>query len=236
MEATESVVDDTLAAIIIEPVQGSSGVIPANREFLDYLRKAADRTGAVLIFDEVVTSRLHHSGMQGYHGIIPDLTTVGKYLGGGFSFGAFGGRSNIMAMFDPRTGGLPHSGTFNNNAFSMSAGAVACQVVTQDVITLANDLGDRLRDGINQAGQLSSTPLVSATGFGSMIGVHFAGPLAPKLLQAFFLHMLNEGIYVGRRGFLAINMMHREKHILEALDAVRRFFEGILVKNMEGSD
>ena len=80
--------------------------------------------GAVLIFDEVMTSRLAVGGAQALLGITPDMTTLGKYLGGGLSFGAFGGRADLMATFDPARGGLSHAGTFNNNAFTMAVGAV----------------------------------------------------------------------------------------------------------------
>src|SRR4029077_7783937 len=91
-----------LAAILIEPMLGGSGCIPATREFLAALRALATEVGAVLIFDEVMTSRLAPGGLQEVHGITPDMTTLGKYVGGGMSFGAFGGRTDLMEWFDPR--------------------------------------------------------------------------------------------------------------------------------------
>ncbi|HXC89829.1 MAG TPA: aminotransferase class III-fold pyridoxal phosphate-dependent enzyme, partial [Stellaceae bacterium] len=104
-----------LAAILVEPMQGTTGCIPAARAFLAGLRALADETGALLIFDEVMTSRLAPGGLQEAHGILPDLTTLGKYLGGGMSFGAFGGRPDIMERFDPRRpDAFQHAGTFNN--------------------------------------------------------------------------------------------------------------------------
>lgn len=229
IEQCQTVIDDTLAAIIIEPVQGA-GVIPASREFLQFLREAADRTGAILIFDEVVTSRLHHSGMQGYYGITPDMTTIGKFFGGGFSFGAFGGKAAIMDILDSGAGGISHSGTFNNNAFSMRAGAVACELVSEEAIARTNFLGDKLRDHINRCGRLASPPLIWATGIGSMVGIHFAEPLKPRLMEAFFFFMLNEGIYIGKRGFFALNIMHKEEHIERASQGIRRFVEAVLTE------
>src|SRR6185437_12447639 len=112
-----------LAAILIEPMLGGGGCIPAEREFLAALRTLASETGAILIFDEVMTSRLAPGGLQEVHNIAPDLTTLGKYVGGGMSFGAFGGRADLMEWFDPRRkDGFQHAGTFNNNVLTMTAG------------------------------------------------------------------------------------------------------------------
>jgi len=128
LEAVESLVRAhraELAAILIEPMQGTTGCIPAERSFLAGLRAMADETGALLIFDEVMTSRLAPGGLQEAHGIYPDLTTLGKYVGGGMSFGAFGGRADIMERFDPRRpNAFQHAGTFNNNVLTMNAGLV----------------------------------------------------------------------------------------------------------------
>src|SRR5499427_1604402 len=114
-----------LAAILVEPMQGTTGCIPAERSFLGGLRALASETGALLIFDEVMTSRLAPGGLQEVHGILPDLTTLGKYVGGGMSFGAFGGRAHLMERFDPRRpDAFQHAGTFNNNVLTMNAGLV----------------------------------------------------------------------------------------------------------------
>src|SRR5215469_5725539 len=114
-----------LAAILVEPMQGTTGCIPAERAFLAGLRALADEAGALLIFDEVMTSRLAPGGLQEAHGILPDLTTLGKYVGGGMSFGAFGGRADLMERFDPRRpDAFQHAGTFNNNVLTMNAGLV----------------------------------------------------------------------------------------------------------------
>ena len=97
-----------LAAVILEPMMGGGGCIPAEPEFLAVLREETDKQGAFLIFDEVMTSRLAPGGMQERTGVTPDLVAFGKYLGGGASFGAFGGRRDLMARLDPREPGLPH--------------------------------------------------------------------------------------------------------------------------------
>jgi glutamate-1-semialdehyde 2,1-aminomutase len=115
-----------LAAVLIEPMLGSAGCFPASPEFLAMLREETKKRGIVLIFDEVMTSRLHPKGLSAELGIAPDLKTLGKYIGGGMSFGAFGGVREIMARFDPaRADALPHAGTFNNNMLTMTAGLAA---------------------------------------------------------------------------------------------------------------
>src|SRR5262249_48584537 len=114
---------DELAAILVEPMLGSGGCIAGDRRFLEALRDASSACGAVLIFDEVMTSRLSAGGLQKAARVSADLTPLRKYLGGGLSFGAFGGRHDIMEQFDPRRpNALPHAGTFNNNIVTMSAG------------------------------------------------------------------------------------------------------------------
>jgi glutamate-1-semialdehyde 2,1-aminomutase len=112
-----------LAAVILEPMMGGGGCIPATRDFLAMLRAVTSETGTLLIFDEVMTSRLAYRGLHGAHGINPDLVTLGKYLGGGASFGGFGGRADVMDRFDPSSPhAFSHGGTFNNNVLSMAAG------------------------------------------------------------------------------------------------------------------
>jgi glutamate-1-semialdehyde 2,1-aminomutase len=120
---------DSLAAVIVEPMMGSAGCIPASAEFLAMLREETQRNGALLIFDEVMTSRLAPGGVQELHGIRPDLTTLGKFWGGGFAFGAFGGARSVMKHLDMRAGGaLSQGGTFNNNVMAMTAGLVGARL------------------------------------------------------------------------------------------------------------
>ncbi len=206
-----------LAAILIEPMQGSGGCIPAEPAFLAALREAATRCGALLIFDEVMTSRLAPGGLQSLRGVRPDLTTLGKYIGGGMSFGAFGGRAEIMDRFDPRRpDALPHAGTFNNNVLTMSAGLVGLtEIYTPQAAAALNARGDALRDRLNALCRAADAPM-QFTGLGSMLSVHFRrGPIRnaadaaagdQKLKELFFFDMLAAGIWLARRGMMALSL------------------------------
>ncbi|WP_432842257.1 aspartate aminotransferase family protein [Dactylosporangium sp. CA-092794] len=203
-----------LAAVILEPLLGGGGVIAAAPEFLHAVREVTTRHGIVLILDEVMTSRLAPGGLQGVHGVRPDLTTFGKYLGGGFSFGAFGGARDLMGRYDPASNGaITHPGTFNNNVLSMAAGAAGLrEVFTPDVVVAHNARGDDLRRAMNDV-FASARVEMSATGVGSLIGIHFqTTPIArpddvrPATQQRALLHleMMARGYYFARRGYLAL--------------------------------
>ena len=200
-----------LAAILIEPMLGSGGCIPALPDFLRALRLAASDAGAVLIFDEVMTSRMSGGGQQARVGVVPDLTTLGKYVAGGMSFGAFGGRADIMDLF---AGRLPHAGTFNNNVLSMAAGRVAMgDIFTAAVADALFARGEAMREALNAA--CAGVPM-HLTGLGSMAVPHFRrGPLdrayvatavEDDLRELFFLDMLQEGLYLARRGMVALSL------------------------------
>lgn len=222
-------VDREVGAILVEPVQSAGGMIVATKEFLNFLRTLADSLGAVLIFDEVVTSRLAFNGLQGFYGITPDMTTLGKYLGGGLPFGAFGGKKEIMDQFDPQAETrekLSHSGTFNNNIFTMSAAVAAAPLVTEEAIDKINGLGNRARQGINEIVKGTSLEgVLVATGMGSCIGIHFSGTDANELRNAFYYHHLQRGLWLGQRGFLALNFAHVEADVNKVLDAVKEFVD-----------
>lgn len=206
---------DRVAAVLIEPVLGSAGCIPADAEYLAMLRDSADEIGALLIHDEVMTSRLGPHGASELYGVRPDLITLGKYLGGGVSFGAFGGRADLMARFDPTSpDALPHAGTFNNNVLSMAAGlAGLTEVLDDDVLIDLNARGDRLREGLNDV--VAPHGWV-ATGRGSMVGLHpVPGPVrSPDDLadaddrrrELLYLELLERGWYMARRGFIALSI------------------------------
>jgi glutamate-1-semialdehyde 2,1-aminomutase len=198
--AAAELVDEDTAAVLVEPMLGSGGVIPGDRAFLRALRDATRDRGALLVFDEVMTSRLAWGGLQEVLGITPDLTTLGKYLGGGLAFGAFGGRRDLMERFDPaREDAWQHAGTFNNAVLTMAAGAAGLtQVLTPDEIARLNALGDRLRDGIAALG-------VRATGYGSMIGLHD--------VEDAFYGMLERGYWYARRGFVALSLPLTEQDV-----------------------
>ena len=206
---------DRLAAVVVEPVLGSGGVIPATREFLQTLQEEARAHGVLLILDEVMTSRLSPSGAAPLFGLTPDLLTLGKYLGGGLSFGAFGGRADLMGRFDPsQPGALPHAGTFNNNVLSMAAGLAGLTQVLDDArLEALNARGDRLREQLNAV--MAPHGWV-ATGMGSMVGFHpVSGPVrSPADLadaddrrrELLFLDLLERGFYVAPRGFIALSI------------------------------
>ncbi|KAL7787181.1 putative acetylornithine aminotransferase [Trichoderma ceciliae] len=149
MEETMKIVDNlppqSLAAVLIEPVQGSGGCRPASREFLSYLRDIADRLGAIFIADEVMTSRLGPHGFLATTGLRADLMTLGKYVAGGMTFGAFGGRRDIMELFNPANGPMAHAGTFNNNVLSMAAGIVGLGIYSEQEVDALKALGNSLR-------------------------------------------------------------------------------------------
>ena len=206
---------DRLACVIVEPVIGSGGVIPADPEYLAMLREETAALGILLVLDEVMTSRLAPQGAGAAYGITPDLMTVGKYLGGGLSFGAFGGRADLMRRFDPTApDALPHAGTFNNNVLTMAAGlAGLTDVLSDDRLDDLNARGDRLRMSLNDAVQEFGW---IATGRGSMVGLHpVRGPVkAPDDLadaddrrrELLFLDLLERGWYMARRGFIALSL------------------------------
>lgn len=205
-----------LAAILVEPVLGSGGCLPADREFLELLRRRADETGALLVFDEVMTSRMAGGGMQELLGITPDLTTLGKYTGGGMSFGAFGGRVDVMARFDPRQpDSWPHAGTFNNNVLSMAAGyAGLTEVFPPAACRDLFDRGERLRARLDELGRRHGAA-ARWTGLGSMLTVHFQHepPTAPRDMrpaaaqrELFHLDMLDRGFHLARRGMIALSL------------------------------
>ncbi|KAL2814185.1 putative acetylornithine aminotransferase [Aspergillus granulosus] len=227
IEKTRAVLSFDIGAIIIEPMQSAGGMRPAGKEFLVFLREAANTLGAVLIFDEVVTSRLDFHGLQGVVGVTPDMTTLGKYLGGGLSFGAFGGKKEIMAQFDGQSDSrrkLSHSGTFNNNIFTMTAAVAASKIVTKERINQLNALGDKVRQGIaaivNDAGKPGQ---VIPLGVGSCVGIYFPGEDGNLLRELCFFYLLSKGLWIGRRGFLALNFAHDEADIDRFLESFREF-------------
>ncbi|HEY6334253.1 MAG TPA: aminotransferase class III-fold pyridoxal phosphate-dependent enzyme [Alphaproteobacteria bacterium] len=208
-----------LAAIIIEPMMGSGGGIPARRDFLEALRGAATKHGIVLIFDEVMTSRLSSGGLQKKLGILPDLTSFGKYIGGGLTFGAFGGKRALMERYDPhKPGYIGHAGTFNNNVLTMAAGVAGLtHVFTPEAAERLNAAGDALRDKLSAIGRKLGVPVI-VNGVGSILAVHFqskpierpadaeATPVAARSL--FHIEMLARGYYLARRGFISLSVEH----------------------------
>ena len=213
-----------LAAVIVEPMLGGGGCIPATEEFLTTLREQTDAVGAMLILDEVMTSRIAPGGLHGHHGIMPDMVTLGKYMGGGLTFGAFGGRADIMSRFDPREANAwPHAGTFNNNVLTMAAGlAGLTKVFTPAAVEALNAKGDYLRQRLQAAIDRHDAP-VQVTGMGSMTSYHFARtpidspydiPATPPALKALVhLDLIDLGYYVARRGMINLSLPTTDQDI-----------------------
>ena len=224
----------TVACVLVEPMLGASGCIPGDPAFLAGLREATREAGALLIFDEVMTSRTGAGGLQARLGIRPDLTTLGKYIGGGASFGAFGGRADVMSLFDPgRPGALPHAGTFNNNVISMAAGhAGLTQVYTRQTAEWHTERGDRLREDLARAFRAAAAPF-QVTGVGSLLAVHAAtAPVRglsdlsgsdPRLLELLFLDLLELGYYLAPRGYMALSLALTSSQLAGFVEAVGKF-------------
>jgi glutamate-1-semialdehyde 2,1-aminomutase len=227
---------DALAAILVEPMLGSGGCIPAEPGFLAGLRALADETGALLIFDEVMTSRLAPGGLQEVHGILPDLTSLGKYVGGGMSFGAFGGRADVMAHFDPRRpDAFPHAGTFNNNMLTMKAGLTGLtRIYTPEAARSLNASGDRLRERLNAVARRRGLAM-QFTGLGSMMAVHMtdrpirtsadAASGHAQLRDLFYFDMLARGVWIAKRGMIALSIALDDEDCDRFVAAVEEFAE-----------
>lgn len=229
---------DDLAAIIVEPMIGSGGAIPSDRSFLEGLKAVTQERGAVLIYDEVMTSRMYDgSGVQSQMAdeLKPDLTTLGKWIGGGMSFGAFGGRREIMQLFDPRIkGSLAHAGTFNNNVLTMAAGRVGLgKVFTPAKARDLHERGEQLRKKLQK---VSEGSLMKWTGLGSVMNVTFTttpvekikcpgdfGKPVTELGDILHLFLLERGFYMARRGFIALSLALTDKDLDGFVDAVQNF-------------
>lgn len=223
-----------IAAILVEPMIGSGGGFPAKRDFLQGLRELATKHGTLLIFDEVMTSRLGPHGLQGRLGVTPDMTTFGKYLGGGLTFGGFGGRADVMDVFNSRKPSyITHAGTFNNNILTMAAGVAGLtKVYTTGLISELNDRGDRLRDRMNAIARELNIA-ATATGLGSVMNVHFhAGSVenpedfasTPMEARALFhLEMMQRGFYIARRGLISLSIAVTDKDVDAFVDAYEDF-------------
>lgn len=228
IEATGAEIQEDIGVILVEPMQGAGGSVLGTRAFLSFLRDEATRIGAVLIFDEVITSRLVYGGLQEYFEIIPDMTTIGKHFGGGLAFGAFGGRRDIMQQYESdRESPLFHSGTWNNNRFTMAAGSVGTSLLTRAALTRTGRLGDMLRDGIQKIFEGKNPSPGVVRGFSSVVGIGFHGPNAEKIRDALFFYLVKRRIYIGRRGFMALNILHQEAHVKQTLQAVQDFCDEV---------
>ena len=226
---------DELAAVIVEPMLGSVGMLPATHEFLAMLREFTTENGVVLIFDEVISFRVAPGGSQEYYGVTPDMTSLGKIVGGGFAVGAFGGRHDIMGMYDPTSGPrVAHAGTFNANPATMLAGSVTLEQLTPEVYRRLAEVTERLRHGLREAGQDLEVP-VQVTGLGSLFGIHFMedslvgyrdiARADAKFRHQVFLGLLNEGILIAPNLVGAVSTVIAEPEVDAFVDAFRRVLQ-----------
>ncbi len=220
-----------LACLIMEPVVSNFGYLPGEPDFVRGLRELTAELGIVLIFDEVQSFRLAPGGAQETFGVVPDMTALGKIIGGGTPVGAFGGRAEIMELFDPTHGAtIPHAGTFNANPVTMAAGEVVMNRLTPDVYDRMNALGDQLRAKLRAVfDELDVTAQV--TGIGSLFGIHFTNEKIVDyrsvvrsdrtMRQALFTGLLNEGVLLQTGNGGAMTSLTTEAEIDTLVDATR---------------
>lgn len=235
VELTERILREQagqLAAVLVDPMPNRAGLVPATAEYMESLARVAKETGTLLIFDEVITLRLGYHGAQGIWGIKPDLTTLGKIIGGGYPIGAVGGRAEVMAVFDPSSGkpALPHGGTFSANPISMRAGIESLRLLDRAAFARLEAMGNRVRQGIDAAFERLGIP-GRTTGLGSLLKVHFTSsavvdyrtaylsPAASKLLATFNLGLLNRGVLSASYGLMALSTSMTDDDIEQVIAA-----------------
>lgn len=225
---------DTIAGVLIDPMPNRAGLIPARQDYLRAMVEIAHAAGSLVIFDEVISFRLGYSGAQGLWGIAPDLTALGKIIGGGFPVGAVGGRADIMAVFDPTRGkpALPHGGTFTANPVTMRAGLAAMRALTPESFAHLDRLGALLREGVTVS--LERHRLAGqCVGLGSLFKVHFTahpitdyrsvypGQSERRRLDEFHKGLLGRGVLSASYGLFALSTAMSEadaRAILHAID------------------
>jgi glutamate-1-semialdehyde 2,1-aminomutase len=235
---------EKLACVILEPVLGAGGMIPAEKKFLIGLREYCDDTGAQLIFDEVITGfRLGLSGAQGYFGVKPDITVMGKIIGGGFPIGAVCGLREVMERMDHTKYSGPdyayHGGTFAANVITLAAGLATINILEHSpVYEHVDRLGSEARDSLNSIFEQNAFP-AQATGIGSLTAIHTAGKNPIKdaksyaecdhdLSMKLFRHLLENGILMLLPEMLhaAISYAHTDDDIRDLTSTVEKFVKG----------
>ena len=225
IERTRKVIEENhkdVACIIIEPIMGSAGQITPDIEYLKFLREITTEYNIVLIFDEVVTGRLSLGGAQKHYGVTPDITSLGKIIGGGTPVGAFGGKKEIMEMYDPRQKKMYHSGTFNGNAVTMAAGLAAMSAYDQEAVDYVNMLGKKFKDGVLDIyGRLGLNMQVS--GEGSIYNILFTDKKVTnyrdvaaaheELNKILYLDLLTRGVFDAERGMFCMSTAMTESDV-----------------------
>ena len=229
---------EEFAAVILEPVAGNMGCVPPAEGYLEGLREITARYGTVLIFDEVMTGfRLAFGGAQERYGVTPDLTTLGKVIGGGLPVGAYGGRREIMDQVAP-SGPVYQAGTLSGNPLAMAAGLATLRLAGQPAFyDRLEELGERWRKGMSEAASAGSRPF-TINQVGSMVSIFFKGGSVTDFASAaasdteafkdFFWHMLSRGIYLAPSQYEAgfISTAHSEEDLQRTFEAAGDWFEG----------
>ena len=227
---------DDLAAIIVEPVAGNMGLVPPAEGFLQYLRDQCDQTGAILIFDEVMTGfRVDPAGAQGLYGVFPDLTTLGKVIGGGLPVGAYGGRRDLMDLVAP-TGPMYQAGTLSGNPLAMAAGIACLELLRgENRFEKLNATGAMLDEGMQEAASEHGLD-VAISRVGTMSGMYFlkepptnwdeVKQASTERFKTFFHAMLERGVFYAPSAFEAgfISTSHTEAEVELTLAAARESF------------
>ena len=230
---------DQIAAIIVEPVAGNMGVVPPADGFLEHLREMTTAHGSLLIFDEVISGfRVAHGGAQARYGITPDITCLGKIIGGGFPVGAYGGSRQIMSRMAPQ-GSVYQAGTLSGNPVAMAAGIAALkQLQASGFYDALDEKGARLAKGLQQAADTAGVA-VTINRVGSLVGLFFtAGPVDnfsdaqtadQKRYAAFYKGMLQKGIYLAPSQFeaLFVSAAHNLDHIDQTVEAAAEVLAGL---------
>jgi len=232
---------DEIAAVIVEPVAGNMNCVPPVMGFLEGLRELCDEHGAVLIFDEVMTGfRVALQGAQGRFGVTPDLTALGKVIGGGLPVGAFGGRREIMEQLAP-SGPIYQAGTLAGNPLATAAGLATLEIVTQaGFFEELERRTDQLVDGVLDAARQVGVPM-TANRVGAMFGLFFTDAPAVRTFDdarssdterfaAFFQSMLTSGVYLAPAAFEAgfMSAAHDDGVLEQTVTAARQTFEHIM--------
>ena len=223
---------DELACVIMEAVVSSFGYLPGDQSFLQGIRDITRELGILLIFDEVQSFRTAPGGAQEWLGVTPDLTALGKIIGGGLPVGAFGGRRELMEQFDPRhKDAIPHSGTFNANPLTMAAGEATLRGLTPDVYERLDRLGGQLRAKLQAVLDEIGVRAV-VTGVASLFAIHFGidqvRDYRSKLkgdsaaASAVFTGLLNEGILLQHGCAGSLSTLTTESDVDTLVNAVRR--------------
>ncbi|HPF47331.1 MAG: aspartate aminotransferase family protein [Alphaproteobacteria bacterium] len=225
---------DDIACVLLDVMPHRIGLIPASDEFARSIYNWTRKNKSLLVFDEVITFRSNYGGAQEwYEGVLPDLTAMGKMIGGGFPVGALAGRADVMDVMDPLASKVlfPHSGTFSANPITMTAGLVSMKLFDRNAVLKLNNLADYARDSLNEAIKIADVP-VCVTGEGSMFRIHmketapvsyrdgYVTPAEAALTKTLLDHLFDDGIMMINTCTGVLSTVMKEKEIDRLAEAV----------------